>query len=498
MAAEKEIDSNMEVYDVLIVGAGLSGIGSAYWLQKKCPDKNYIILEARERLGGTWDLFKYPGVRSDSDMFTYGYRFKPWQNPQSLSRGEDILDYLHETASENEIDKKIKYKHKVTEANWSDKCRYWEIKVEADGHVKQFISKFLYICSGYYNYEEAFKPSFKGEETFKGQLVHPQFWPEDLDYENKDVVVIGSGATAVTLIPSMADKVRSITMLQRSPTYIMNLPNRNGLYIIMKRFLPLQVAYAITRRINLSLSILIYKLSKTFPTLMKKWIMRVAASQVGPDCDVNKHFNPDYNPWDQRLCVVPDGDLFKSIKSGKASVVTDTIDQFTENEIQLASGQVLNADIIVLATGLKIKLLGGASISINGISVDTSKSIIYKGMMVSDVPNLAIAFGYTNASWTLKTDLTANYICNLLQYMDKKGFDVILPQRDQNMQIESFMNFEAGYIKRALDILPKQGIKKPWRVYQNYFMDMLTIRYGKLDDGVLIFKEKEKYPETSR
>jgi len=373
------IDSSYETYDVIIVGAGLAGIGSAYWLQKKCPDKSYIILEARERMGGTWDLFKYPGIRSDSDMFTYGYKFRPWQNPQSLSKGEDILDYIKETAGENGIDEKIRFNHKVTSANWSDEDKRWEIDATERGNQKIFYTKFLYICTGYYSYEEAYRPNFKGEENYKGEIIHPQFWPKDLDYTDKDVVVIGSGATAVTLIPSMAAKTRGITMLQRSPTYIMNLPNKNGLFILMKKFLPLKAAYKITRRFNLTVSILIYNVSRMFPRWMKKRLMKAAAAQVGPDIDAEKHFNPHYNPWDQRLCIVPDGDLFKAIKSGKASVVTDHIEHFTEKGIQLKSGQELKADIIVLATGLKIKLLGGAAISLNGKPVDTNKAVIYKG-----------------------------------------------------------------------------------------------------------------------
>ena len=485
-------DSRHETYDVIIVGAGLAGIGSAYWLQEKCPDKSYLILEGRERMGGTWDLFKYPGVRSDSDMFTYGYKFRPWQNPQSLSKGEDILDYIRETATENGIDRNIRFKHKVTGANWSDEENQWKIESFINGNEKIFYTRFLYICTGYYSYEEAYRPTFQGEENFKGQIILPQFWPQDLDYTDKNIVVIGSGATAVTLIPSMAEKAKSITMLQRSPSYIMNLPNKNGLFILMKQFLPLKSAYAITRRFNLTISILIYKFSKAFPRLMKKILMKAAATQAGPDCDVGKHFNPHYNPWDQRLCIVPDGDLFKAIKSGKASIVTEHIDRFTENGILLKSGQELEADIIVLATGLKIKLLGGATISLNGTPVDTNNSVVYKGMMISDVPNMAIAFGYTNASWTLKTDLTANYVCDLLNYMDKKGYEVVIPKKEENLETESFMNFDAGYIKRANHILPKQGTKKPWRVYQNYFKDMLAIRYGKLDDGVLQFKAKEK------
>ncbi len=487
-----------QIFDVLIVGAGLSGIGTAYWLQDKCPNKKYVILEAREAIGGTWDLFRYPGIRSDSDMFTFGYTFKPWNNPQSLSDGASILQYLHETATENGIDQHIRFGHKVLSAGWSGEDRCWILEVQNGRGVQYFRTRFLYMCSGYYSYDEAHRPRFEGEETYTGQVVLPQFWPRDLNYKGKRVVIVGSGATAVTLVPTMAQTAGHVTMLQRSPTYIMNLPNRNGLFISLRKWLGDKAAYKITRWRNLLLGTIFYKFSRAFPGLTKKLIMKLASRQLEQGYAVDTHFNPRYNPWDQRLCVVPDGDLFQSIKAGKASVVTDEIARFTENGIKLKSGEQLNADIVVLATGLKLKILGGASIYIDGREVDTSQVLIYKGMMASNVPNMALAFGYTNNSWTLKTDLTANYVCRMLQYMDKKGYAVVVPRPQADVAPEPFLNFDSGYVKRASAILPKQGSRKPWRVYQSYLMDKLTIRYGRIDDGVLEFGKKEDFTASTR
>ncbi|MBO0951822.1 flavin-containing monooxygenase [Fibrella forsythiae] len=477
--------------DVLIIGAGISGIGMAYWLQKKCPNKQFAILEGRDTIGGTWSLFRYPGIRSDSDMFTFGYRFKPWQNPQSLSDGKTILTYLTETVTENGIGKHIRLGHKVLEANWSDKDRLWTLLVQRNGENTELQCRFLSVCSGYYNYEQAHRPHFPGEESFRGPLVIPQFWPEDLNYRDKKVIVVGSGATAVTLVPAMADRgAAHVTMLQRSPTYVMNLPNRNGVFAGLKKVLPNQWAYRLTRWMNLTLSMASFVLAKWFPRQAKSFIMKAAARQLPPGFPVHKHFNPTYNPWDQRLCVVPDGDLFASISSGKASVVTDQIERFTEMGIVLASGQALEADIIVLATGLTIRLMGGTQIKVNGQLIQPQDAMIYKGMMVSDVPNLAYAFGYTNASWTLKVDLTANYICKLLNYMDRHHYEVVKPIRQNLMSEEPFLNLNSSYIQRAAAVLPKQGAKRPWRVYQNYLADMLTTRFGRIADGVLTFQRK--------
>lgn len=479
--------SNPATLDVLIIGAGLSGIGTAYWLQKKCANKSYAIIEARNNIGGTWDKFRYPGVRSDSDMFTFGYRFKPWQNPQSLSAAKDILSYIHETATENNIYEHILFEHKALSLDWSDADRQWTIVCEHQGERKVFRSKFLYMCGGYYNYNEAHRPRFEGEDAFKGKIILPQFWPDDLEYANKRVVVIGSGATAVTLVPAMADKVEHITMLQRSPTYIMTLPNRNGLYLAMKKILPQKWAYRITRWQNIMLSMLMFGIAKLFPNFIRKVVMKEAKKELPEGFEVEKHFCPSYNPWDQRLCIIPDGDLYKSIKSGKASVVTDSIDRFTEGGILLSSGEELKADIIVMATGLKIQLMGGATVSINGVPQRTGDAMVYKGMLIGGTPNFAIAFGYTNNSWTLKTDLTANYVCKLLNYMDKKGYEVVMPNNIGEVSDEPFLNLNSGYIHRAKDILPKQGTKRPWKVYQNYAVDMLQTRFGAIEDGVLVF-----------
>ena len=478
-----------ELLDVLIIGAGISGIGTAYWLQEKCPDKSYAVLEARHELGGTWSLFNYPGVRSDSDMFTFGYRFRPWQEPQSLSAGKNILKYLRETVAEYGIDHHIRYGHRLMSADWSDETQTWHLRVQYDEGELELQCRFLSICSGYYDYEAAHRPDFTGEADFTGQIVVPQFWPQQLDYTGKRVVVVGSGATAITIVPAMADSGAShVTMLQRSPTYVMNLPNRNGLYLTAKKYLPDRWAYRIARWTNISLSMFSFAFSKAFPGVMKRLIMRGARKELPADFDVQTHFNPRYDPWDQRLCVVPDGDLFRVIREGKATVVTEHIDRFMPGGVRLASGEELAANIVVLATGLKMSLAGKAAISVNGRPVDMNQVMIYKGMMVSDVPNLVYAFGYTNASWTLKVDLTANYLCKLLRYMDRKDYSVVVPAREALTSEEPFLNLNSGYVERARDVLPKQGKRRPWRVYQSYLVDMLSTRFGRVADGVLRFR----------
>ena len=476
-------DQGLELdYDVIIIGAGISGIGTAYWLQEKCPGKRFAILEARERIGGTWDLFRYPGIRSDSDMFTFGYRFRPWENPQSLSGGAQIREYLRETAEENGIDRKIKFGHKVLSANWSREDQCWQLEVAHGDEQSALRARFLYMCAGYYSYEEGYRPAFKGEETFGGTIIHPQFWPQELDYTGKRVVVIGSGATAVTLVPTLAEKAAHVTMVQRSPTYIMKLPNRNGLYISLQKWLPGSTAYRLTRWRNLALAMGLFGYSRAFPESMKRLLMKGAAKDLPEGYPVEKHFNPSYKPWDQRLCVIPDGDLFQAIKKGRADVVTGEISHFERDGIAMADGTHLKADIIVTATGLKMKLLGGVRVSIGGTPLDTHEVLVYKGMMMSGVPNFALAFGYTNNSWTLKTDLTANLVCRILNYMDRKGYQVVVPEVPADIQEEDFLPLDSGYMKRARHILPKNGSKRPWRVYQNYFMDMLLTRFGRVRD----------------
>ncbi len=473
--------------DVLIVGAGLSGIGTAYRLGEQHPDKTYAILEAREALGGTWDLFRYPGIRSDSDMFTFGYNFRPWKNPQSLSGGADILTYLRETAEENGIDRHIRYRHKVIAADWSTADRHWTVSVDRDGETQHLRARFLYLCTGYYDYEEAHRPTFTGEEDFGGTIVHPQFWPEDLDYTGQRAIVIGSGATAVTLVPTLAERAAHVTMLQRSPTYVMTLPNRNRIYEVLKDRLPGRWAYRITRWANLTLGMTLYGLSRLFPNRMRRVLMNGIAREVGPGVDVEEHFSPAYKPWDQRLCLVPDGDLFHVLRDKRATMVTDHIDRFTPDGLRLISGKELAADLIVVATGLKLKILGGATLSLDGTPFAPTESMIYKGTLVSGVPNLALAFGYTNASWTLKTDLTAAYFCKLLRHMDAHGYTTFVPNPEDDVERRPFLDFTAGYIQRSAHLLPSQGSRRPWRVYQNYLLDALMTRYGRVKDGVLEF-----------
>lgn len=478
-------------YDIIIVGAGISGIGMAYWLQKKCPEKRVLILEARDTIGGTWSLFQYPGIRSDSDMFTFGFRFKPWNDPQSLSSGEKILKYLEQTVKENKLDQLISFKHKMLSSNWSDNEKCWSLQVDSPEGLKVLKSRFLSICTGYYNYQEAHRPKFKGEDLFQGKIILPQFWPKNLDFSNQKIAVIGSGATAITLVPSLANQgAKQVTMIQRSPTYVMNLPNRNGQFAFLKKVLPDSWAYRLTRSTNILLSMASFGFSKAFPKFMKKIIMNAAGKQLPDGYPVEKHFNPSYNPWDQRLCVVPDGDFFTSINKGDAHVVTGEISHFSENGVQMKNGEFIEADLIVLATGLKIQLLGGAQLSVNNIQVKVSESYIYKGMMVSNLPNLIYCFGYTNASWTLKVDLTANYLCKILKYMDKNGFEVVTPKAGKIESEENFLNLSSGYITRAENELPKQGSKRPWRVYQNYLIDMLTTRFGPIRDQALKFTSK--------
>ena len=478
-----------QIHDVVIIGAGISGIGTAYWLQQKCPDKDFTILEARNSIGGTWSLFKYPGIRSDSDMFTFGYRFRPWVNPQSISSGKNILQYLKDTVKDAGIEEHIRFGNKMISADWSDQSRTWTLQVTTPKGEEEVECKFLSICTGYYNYREAHRPHFRGEEDFKGKIVLPQFWPKDLDYSGKKIAVVGSGATAVTLVPSLIESgADHVTMVQRSPTYIMNLPNRNGLFIALNKILPSKWAFRFTRWKNISLQMISFGLAKLFPKMMKGLLMKAAAKDLPENYPVEKHFNPRYNPWDQRLCVVPDGDLFKTIKDGKAAVNTGTISHFTENGIEMESGEKIDADLIVLATGLKMQLLGGADIRVDGVPSYFSDAMIYKGMMVSDLPNFIYAFGYTNASWTLKVDLTANYLCKLLNYMDRKGYYVVIPKRENLESDEDFLNLSSGYIQRAKTILPKQGKRRPWKVYQNYLVDMLATRFGRIRDSVLKFQ----------
>jgi len=484
-----------EHFDVLVVGAGLSGISAGYHLQTHCRGKTYAILEGRERIGGTWDLFRYPGIRSDSDMYTLGYSFQPWMDAKAIADGLSILDYVRRTASEYGIERHIRFQHRVRRASWSSAESKWTLEVARGtaGETVQLSCNFLYLCSGYYNYEEGFTPDFKDRERFTGRIVHPQKWTDDVDYAGKRVVVIGSGATAVTLVPAMTDKAAHVTMLQRSPTYILSLPAQDAIANFLRRLLPAKLAYAITRWKNVLLAMLVFQLSRRRPGLIKKLIRKGLRTQLGPDFDLDRHFKPSYNPWDQRLCLVPDADLFKELRSGRASVVTDHIERFTEKGIRLRSGTELEADLVVTATGLKLLALGGIDFSVDGRRVDVPKTMNYKGMMLSNVPNMAFAIGYTNASWTLKCDLTSAYVCRLLKHMDAHGYSRCTPrQTDPSIVEEPLINFSSGYVQRSIDSFPKQGSKAPWRLYQNYALDILTLKLGPVTDAM------EFAPQPSR
>ena len=486
-----ETTQQAEHFDVVIIGAGLSGVGAGYHLQQKCPNKSFVLLEGRDCIGGTWDLFRYPGIRSDSDMFTLGYSFKPWTNPKSIADGPSILNYVRETASENGIDKKIRYRHKVRHASWSTPDSRWTVEAERvsdEGatEVVRFTCNFLFSCSGYYRYEEGYTPEFPGRDDFKGQIIHPQKWPAALDYTGKRVVVIGSGATAVTLVPEMAKQASHVTMLQRSPTYVVARPGQDQLAIKLRQRLGASIAYHLIRWRNVMWGMYFFQLSRRKPARVKELILGGVKMALGPDYDVATHFNPRYNPWDQRLCLVPDGDLFRSIREKRASVVTSEIDRFTEAGIRLKDGSEIEADIIITATGLALQVLGGIVVSVDGRAIDFAKTLNYKGMMYSDVPNIASAFGYTNASWTLKCDLTCEYVCRILNYMDRHGYKSCVPHNvDPTVAELPALTFTSGYVQRSIAKMPKQGSKRPWRLYQNYALDIVALRWGKLDDGVM-------------
>ena len=480
-----------EHFDVLIVGAGLSGIGAGYHLQQNCPGKSYAILEGREAIGGTWDLFRYPGIRSDSDMYTLGYSFKPWTQPKAIADGPHILDYVRETARENGIDGKIRFSHQVKSASWSSADSRWTVEAERGEarEIVRFTCDFLFMCSGYYSYEGGYSPEFPGADQFKGRIVHPQKWTSDIDYAGKRVVVIGSGATAVTLVPEMAKTATHVTMLQRSPTYVVARPAEDALANKLRAKLPAKLAYHAIRWRNVLWGMYFFQLCRRKPERAKQLILGGVRHALGPDYDIGTHFTPRYNPWQQRLCLVPDGDLFKSIKEGRSSVVTNTIDTVTPNGIRLSDGSELEADLIVTATGLNLQVLGGMQVSVDGRAVDFAQTLNYKGMMYSDVPNLASSFGYTNASWTLKCDLTCEYVCRLINYMDKNGYKQCTPRNtDPEVQRENWLDFTSGYVQRAVAKMPKQGSKRPWKLYQNYALDIVSLRLGKVDDGVMVYE----------
>ena len=484
-------------FDVLIVGAGLSGIGAAYHIQERSPDKTYAILEGRGAIGGTWDLFRYPGIRSDSDMYTLGYIFKPWEERKAIADGPSILNYVRETAEENGIDQHIHFNQKVTRASWDSKTSLWSVEStdSRTGDVRRYTCSFLYSCTGYYSYEGGHRPHFPQEESFKGNIVHPQEWPEDLDYSGKKVVVIGSGATAVTLVPEMAKTAEHVTMLQRSPTYVVSRPAEDAMANRLRKMLPSKWAYGLTRWRNILFQMFFFNMARKRPEKVKERLSKMAQEELGPNVDVSTHFNPSYNPWDQRLCLIPDSDLFNALKDGSASVVTDHIEQFTDNGITLNSGESLDADVIVTATGLKLNFLGDIALEVDGEKIESGKLHGYRGIMFENVPNLVSTFGYTNASWTLKADLTADFVVRLLKHMDRKHVTEVRPVASEPLGDVPWLDFSSGYVQRANEMLPKQGDRMPWRLHQNYVKDIFALRHADLEDGVLVFRSSDRARE---
>ena len=481
-------------FNVIVVGAGISGIGAGYYLQKKCPNKSFVILEGRDNIGGTWDLFRYPGIRSDSDMNTMGFRFKPWMGVKSIADGPSILSYLHETVKENDLNKKIHFNQWVNEASWSSEDAQWTVQAEnkKTQEHQDFTCDFLFLCGGYYNYEEGYTPHFAGRENFLGQIIHPQKWPKNLDYKNKKVVVIGSGATAVTIIPTMAEEAAHVTMLQRSPTYFLSAPDEDPVGNFLRKIISSKLTYKLVRWKNIRFQWWFFQKCRKFPKKVKEFLIKQVREALGPNYDIETHFTPKYNPWEQRLCLVPNGDLFNAINAGKASVITDHIDRFTKKGIKLKSGGEVEADLIVTATGLNLEVCNGIKLEVDNNEVDISKTMTYKGMMFSDVPNLVATFGYTNASWTLRADLTSEYVCRLLNFMDKKGYANCCPRTAEHVEQDGdWLDFTSGYVKRSMHKFPKQGSRDPWRNTQNFPKDVLAIRWGNIDNKELKFTALE-------
>lgn len=483
-------EHTLEHLDVLIVGAGLSGIGAAHYVQTECSWASYAVFEARDAIGGTWDLFRYPGIRSDSDMFTLGYSFRPWDGEKTIADGDTILQYIKDTAAESGIDDKIRFHHRIVRADWSTDDAVWHVVAERTdtGEAVELTCGFLFSCSGYYRYDHGYLPDFAGMDRFQGTLVHPQEWPADLDYEGKRVVVIGSGATAVTLVPSLAEKAAHVTMLQRSPTYIVSVPGRNPIAEVLRKVLPGRAASTAIRWLLALGTQGSYQISKRRPELVKKVLRRGLERQLPKGYDIDTHFTPRYDPWDQRLCAVRDGDLFRAISAGTASVVTDHIDTFTETGLLLESGAELEADVIVTATGLELLFIGGIELSVDGVAVDLPNKLTYKGMMLEGVPNLALAIGYTNASWTLKCDLTCDYVCRLLNHLHRTGLRQCTPRNDDaSVSAEPLLGLTSGYVQRSADRFPKQGSAFPWQVHQSYLRDYRALKRSSIEDGAMVF-----------
>ncbi len=478
-----------EQVDVVIVGAGISGIAAAYHLMARCPSKRFLILEGRDDVGGTWDLFRYPGIRSDSDMHTLGYSFRPWTADEAIAGGEAIRDYVRETAEEFGITQRIRFGHRVSRAAWSSERSTWTLearRTDSDDVVRVECG-FLFVCAGYYDYEAGYTPDFPGIDRYEGVVVHPQHWPEDLDYENKRVVVIGSGATAVTLVPAMAETAGHVTMLQRSPSYVMTRPAVDAQALWLQERLPASAASSATRWKNILLTMGFFNFARRFPDFTSKLIRAGVRKELGDEW-VEPHFTPTYGPWDQRICLVPDGDLFRSVKEGRASVVTDHIETFTETGVKLRSGEELEADIVVTATGLRLQFLGGMELLVDGQVIDPAETVSYKGAMLSGVPNLAMSFGYTNASWTLKCELIDRFVCRLLEHMDHRGYRVCVPREEAGMETEPLVDLASGYFERSLHEMPRQGPRSPWRLHQNYFRDLYAFKFERIDEPALDFR----------
>lgn len=476
-------------FDVLIVGAGLSGIGAAAHLQRRSPGRTYQILEMRDAMGGTWDLFRYPGIRSDSDMHTLGFNFKPWKAEKAIADGPAIREYIHETADEYGVNPNIRYGHKVIRASWDSDAAQWTVEVEVKdkSQPEKLTCNWLHMCAGYYNYEKGYTPEFAGQSDFEGDIIHPQLWPEDYDYSGKKVVVIGSGATAMTVVPAMTDKAEHVTMLQRSPTYVVSRPSVDKMANGLRKFLPGMMAYGITRWRNVLMQLFVYNQTRRRPEKVKSKLLELTRKEIGDEM-VEQHFTPEYNPWDQRLCLIPDSDLFNALNENKASVVTDHIDHFTKTGIKLKSGEELEADLIVTATGLDLQFVGGAEFIVDGRKQEPHELLNYRGAMVSNIPNMSTVFGYTNASWTLRADLTSEYMCKVLNHLERENFVEARPVADGVEAASDFLDFSSGYVQRALDRFPRQGQTAPWLITQNYARDIFLMRHGKLEDGALVFR----------
>lgn len=479
-----------EYVEVLVVGAGLSGVAAGYYLQTYAPDRSYAILEARSAMGGTWDQFRFPGIRSDSDMYTLGYSFRPWRGAEPIAQGADILQYIKDTAAAYGIDRKIRYGHRVLGASWSSETSRWTVRVELTqtGETVEFSASFLLSCAGYFDYEKGYDPHFDGRDEFAGPIVHPQFWGDDVDCADKKVVIIGSGATAVTLVPALAETAEKVTMLQRSPSYVLALPLKGKVFYWLRDGLPQPLGPMLLRWMGVVISMGVYQYCQAFPRSARKLLMDAVRQHLPEDYDVDRHFNPRYDPWDQRLCLVPEGDLFKVIRAGKADIETDHIERFTRNGILLRSGKELPADVIVTATGLKIRVVGGIEFKVDGRVVQPSETMCYRGIMFSDVPNFAMVIGYTTATWTLKCELVLRYVTRLLDYMDKRGYRSVVPeQNDSALKEGPSTDLTAGYLLRAQKQMPRYGSKRPWKLPHNYLIDRLHFRLRSLDDGTLKF-----------